>query len=61
MNRTYGQTSYLCVVSGIPDTPSLHPVCDPNQVGEKEKLTIRAADWKRERFASNQEQEETDR
>jgi hypothetical protein len=55
--RIYGQTFYLGVVSGIPDTPALHLVRDPNQVGEKEKLTIRAADWKRERFDDTQIQE----
>ena len=36
--------------STIAGTPALHVVCDPNRVGEKDKLTIRAADWKRERF-----------
>lgn len=51
--HTYGQSFYLCVVSGIPDTPALHLVRDPNRVGEKDKLTIKAADWKRERFENN--------
>jgi hypothetical protein len=47
--RIHGQSFYLCVVSGIPNTPTLHLVRDPDRVGEKDKLTIRAADWKRER------------
>lgn len=48
--RIHGLSFYLCVVSGIPDTPALHLVRDPDRVGEKDKLTIKAADWKRERF-----------
>ena len=48
--RIHGQSFYLCVVSGIPDTPALHLVRDPDRVGEKDKLTIKTADWKRERF-----------
>ncbi len=48
--KAHGQSFYLCVVSGIPDTPALHLVRDPDRVGEKDKLTIRAADWKRERI-----------
>ena len=48
--RTHGQSFYLCVVSGIPDTPALHLLRDPDRVGEKDKLTIKTADWKRERF-----------
>ncbi|MBI2497792.1 MAG: DUF3883 domain-containing protein, partial [Opitutae bacterium] len=48
--RVHGQSYYLCVVSGIPKDPALHLVRDPDRVGVKDKLTIRAADWKRERF-----------
>lgn len=48
--RIHGSTFYLCVVAGIPDTPVLYLVRDPDRVGERDKLTIRAADWKRERF-----------
>jgi hypothetical protein len=48
--KAHGQSFYLCVVSGIPGTPALHLVRDPDRVGEKDKLTIRAADWKRERI-----------
>jgi hypothetical protein len=46
----HGMTFYLCVVASIPETPVLHLVRDPDRVGEKDKLTIRAAEWKRERF-----------
>lgn len=46
--RVHGSTFYLCVVSGIPDNPALYLVCNPDQVGERDKLTIRTADWKRE-------------
>lgn len=48
--HTYGQSFYLCVVSGIPDSPSLHLVRDPDRIGEKDKLTIKAAEWKRGRL-----------
>lgn len=48
--RIHGNTFYLCVVAGIPDTPVLYLVRDPDRVGERDKLTIRVADWKRERF-----------
>lgn len=48
--RVHGQSFYLCVVAGIPNSPALHLVRDPDRKGVKDKLTIRAADWKRERF-----------
>ncbi len=48
--RTYGSTFYLCVVAVIPDRPALYLVRDPDRVGAKDKVTIHAADWKRERF-----------
>jgi hypothetical protein len=44
-------TYYLCVVSGVPDNPTAYLLHDPDSVGEREKLTIRAADWRRERLA----------
>jgi hypothetical protein len=47
--RAYGARYYVCVVSGIPEIPALHIVRDPDNVGERDKLTIRMADWKRER------------
>jgi len=46
--RVHGSSFYLCVVAGIPDAPALYLVRNPDQVGERDKLTIRAADWKRE-------------
>ena len=48
--KAHGQSFYLCVACGIPGNPALHLVQDPDGVGEKDKLTIRAADWKRERI-----------
>jgi hypothetical protein len=41
---------YLCVVSGIPETPQVHLVQDPFQIGEPARLTIKIPDWKRERL-----------
>ncbi len=48
--RDHGATFYLCVVAGVPQAPAIYLVRDPDRVGEKDKLTIRVADWKRERF-----------
>ena len=48
--KIHAQSFYLCVVSGIPATPVLHLVRDPDRVGEKDKLTIKAAEWKRGRL-----------
>lgn len=48
--QAHNKNYYLCVVSGIPETPTIHLVRDPHEVGTAHKLTIRAADWKRERL-----------
>ena len=48
--KKHGQSFYLCVVSSIPESPVIHLVCDPDRVGEKEKLTIRVNDWKSGRW-----------
>ncbi len=43
---------YLCVVTSIPENPSMHMVQNPSApgVGRKEKLTIPAKVWKRARW-----------
>jgi hypothetical protein len=37
---------FLCVVSGIPNLPSIRLVQNPASIGKKDKLTIREEDWK---------------
>jgi hypothetical protein len=43
---TYKSSFYLCVVSSIPNSPTIHLVNDPARVGKKDKLTITAEIWK---------------
>jgi len=45
---TYKSSFYLCVVSSIPNSPTIHLVNNPAQpgVGKKDKLTIPAEVWK---------------
>ncbi|MCL0056660.1 DUF3883 domain-containing protein, partial [Dehalococcoidia bacterium] len=43
---TYKDSFYLCVVSGIPENPAIHPLKNPTVVGKKEKLTIPVDIWK---------------
>jgi len=37
---------FLCVVSGIPNLPSIRLVQNPASIGKKDKLTVREKDWK---------------
>jgi hypothetical protein len=55
--KKHGRTFYLCVVSSIPEAPVIHLVADPDNVGEKEKLTIRVNDWKSGRWPQPQQPE----
>jgi hypothetical protein len=48
--KKHGQNFYLCVISSIPEAPALHLVRNPDQIGEREKLTIRIDDWKAARW-----------
>jgi len=41
-----GDKFFLCIVTGIPNNPSMHAVRDPIKVGKSEKLTVHLADWK---------------
>ena len=43
---TYKHSFYLCVVTSIPNSPTLHFVNNPAAVGKKDKLTIPADVWK---------------
>ncbi len=42
---------YLCVVSSIPENPSIHMVKDPARVGKKDKLTIPIEVWKKAKLS----------
>lgn len=42
----YRDSFYLCVVSSVPDSPTIHLVQNPASVGKKDKLTIPKSDWK---------------
>jgi hypothetical protein len=42
----YKRNYYLCVVTGIPNSPQMYFVMDPAGVGRKDKLTIPASVWK---------------
>jgi hypothetical protein len=42
----YGDSFYLAVVAGIPESPTLYMVQNPAKHGRKEKLTIAPALWK---------------
>jgi hypothetical protein len=44
--KTHGSSFYLCVVSGIPEAPLIYLVRDPDKRGDRDKLTVRTADWK---------------
>ncbi len=42
----YKRSFYLCVVSSIPNSPTIHSVNNPSGVGKKDKLTIPVEVWK---------------
>src|SRR5947209_18660772 len=42
----YQDSYYLCVVSSIPNSPTLHFVQNPARIGTKNKLTIPVNIWK---------------
>jgi hypothetical protein len=42
----YRLSFYLCVVSSIPNAPTIHIIRDPASIGKKDKLTILEQDWK---------------
>ena len=44
--EAYKDAFYLCVVTGIPENPSMHFLKNPAAVGTKEKVTIPAEVWK---------------
>jgi hypothetical protein len=41
---------YLCVVSSIPEHPTMYMVRNPDSVGQKDKLTVPEAVWREERW-----------
>lgn len=47
------ESFYLCVISGIPENPSMHMVKNPANLGKKDKLTIPIEVWKPERWEND--------
>jgi hypothetical protein len=41
----HGDSFFLCVVSMIPNSPTIRPVQNPAAIGKKDKLLLREADW----------------
>ncbi len=43
---TYGESLYVCVVSGIPEHPQMFLVVHPALNGRKERITLPVAVWR---------------